>query len=72
MLIAGAHAGVGFAIIPYEFCKESIETGDLIELELDLKPAPLEIVAIHPDRKSISSRTRAFVDIVEKQLLSRH
>ncbi|MCK0746241.1 LysR family transcriptional regulator [Chromohalobacter nigrandesensis] len=71
MLIAGARAGIGYAIIPYEFCQESIESGDLIELALDLKPAPLEIVAIHPDRKSISTRTRAFVDIVEKQLLAR-
>lgn len=71
MLIAGARAGIGFAIIPYEFCKDSIEAGNLIELGLDLKPAPLEIVAIHPDRKSISARTRAFVDIVEKQLRAR-
>ncbi|MCK0713624.1 LysR family transcriptional regulator [Chromohalobacter sarecensis] len=71
MLIAGARAGIGYAIIPYEFCQESIGSGDLIELALDLKPAPLEIVAIHPDRKSISTRTRAFVDIVEKQLLAR-
>ncbi|MEC8916423.1 LysR family transcriptional regulator [Salinicola sp. LHM] len=68
MLIAGARAGIGFAIIPYEFCTESIESGDLIELALDLNPAPLEIVAIHPDRKSISQRTRAFLDVVEQQL----
>ncbi|MCT8467251.1 LysR family transcriptional regulator [Chromohalobacter canadensis] len=71
MLIAGARAGIGFAIIPYEFCKESIAAGDLVEFALDLQPAPLEIVAIHPNRQSISTRTRAFVDIVEQQLRAR-
>ncbi|MHB0776018.1 LysR family transcriptional regulator [Halomonas sp. WWR20] len=68
MLIAGARAGIGFAIIPYEFCKNSIASGELVELTLDLTPAPLEIVAIHPDRHSITHRTRAFVDVVEAQL----
>ncbi|MBZ9557910.1 MULTISPECIES: LysR family transcriptional regulator [unclassified Modicisalibacter] len=72
MLIAGARAGIGYAIIPHEFCRESIASGDLVELPLDLSPAPLEIVAIHPSRGSLSPRTRAFVDIVEARLRERH
>ncbi|MCM2972794.1 LysR family transcriptional regulator [Larsenimonas suaedae] len=68
MLISGALAGIGYAIIPTAFCEPYLATGELIELTLDHTPAPLEIVAIYPDRNGISTRTRAFVDLIEAEL----
>ncbi|WP_162617939.1 LysR family transcriptional regulator [Salinicola halophilus] len=68
LLIAGARAGIGFAIIPRHFCQPWIDAGELLEIALDLTPAPLEIIAIHPDRHGITARARAFVDLVQSRL----
>lgn len=67
MLISAAVEGVGFAIIPLPFCKDLIESGDLVQLGLDMKPAPLQVAAVFPNRK-ISVRTRALVDEIRKTL----
>lgn len=69
MLISGALAGIGYAIIPYAFCKEYIESGELISLEMDYEPAPLEIVAIYPNR-SIPYRSKLLVEQISKSLSS--
>ncbi|MCM2130628.1 LysR family transcriptional regulator [Larsenimonas rhizosphaerae] len=68
MLISGALAGIGFAIIPTAFCASHLASGELVELTLDCQPAPLDIVAIYPNRNSISVRARAFVDMVKTEL----
>ncbi|MES3674677.1 LysR family transcriptional regulator [Halomonas elongata] len=67
MLISAAVEGVGFAIIPIPFCKDLIEQGALTKLELDMKPAPLQVAAVFPNRK-ISTRTRSLVDEIRKTL----
>lgn len=68
MLINGALRGLGYAIIPTEFIKPELRSGNLIELPLDFRPAPLEIVAVFPERKHITRRTRALVNAIEKSL----
>ncbi|WP_164999467.1 LysR family transcriptional regulator [Salinicola tamaricis] len=68
LLIAGARAGIGFAIIPRHFCQTWIDAGELMALDLDLAPAPLEVIAIHPDRHGITARARAFVDLIQSRL----
>lgn len=67
MLISGAVAGIGYAIIPYAFCQDQIRSGKLVTIDLDYKPAPLEVVAIFPNR-SIAHRSRALVDKIELTL----
>ncbi|WP_447895904.1 LysR family transcriptional regulator [Vreelandella sp. GE22] len=61
MLIAGALKGIGYAIIPKAFCEAHITAEELIEIELEHQPAPLEIVAIYPNR-SINHRSRLLVE----------
>lgn len=67
MLISGAIAGIGYAIIPYAFCKEHIASGELVSIEMDYEPAPLEIVAIYPNR-SIPYRSKLLIERISKSL----
>ncbi|WP_447528668.1 LysR family transcriptional regulator [Vreelandella sp. TE19] len=67
MLIAGAIKGIGYAIIPRVFCEQHLATGELVEIPLDHTPAPLEIVAIYPNR-SINYRSRWLVEEIANAL----
>lgn len=63
MLISGAIAGIGYAIIPQFFCQDFINNGQLDLIELDLVPAPLEIIAVFPNRL-INQRLRLLMDVI--------
>jgi DNA-binding transcriptional LysR family regulator len=63
MLISGAISGVGYAIIPEPFCKSAIIQGKLVVIDLDMKPAPLEIVSIYPNH-SVSLRLEKLMELI--------
>lgn len=67
MLISGALAGIGYAIIPHAFCREYVDSGELVQIKMDYEPAPLEIVAIYPNR-SIPYRSKQLIEKVSKAL----
>ncbi len=70
MLIAGAVAGLGFAIIPLEFCDSHIRNNNLYPIHLDMSPAPLQLAAVFPNRR-ITTRTKALVDEIRETLICR-
>lgn len=72
MLTNGALRSIGYAIIPTEFIRLELLAGNLIELQLDMTPAPLDIVAVFPERRHISARTRALVQAIARSLESKH
>ncbi|WP_252108575.1 MULTISPECIES: LysR family transcriptional regulator [unclassified Halomonas] len=67
LLIAGALQGIGYAIIPRVFCEQHLDTGRLVEINLDHTPAPLEIVAIYPNR-AINHRSKRLVEVIASAL----
>ncbi|CAH6835470.1 LysR family transcriptional regulator [Vibrio chagasii] len=59
---AGALAGLGFAILPAEFCREEVEAGELEIVELEYQPADLVLYAFYASRKHIAKRVPAFIE----------
>ncbi|CAN5821694.1 LysR family transcriptional regulator [soil metagenome] len=50
MAQSAAVEGVGFALLADVTCREAIALGSLRRIQLDLEPAPLDVVAIYPSR----------------------
>jgi DNA-binding transcriptional LysR family regulator len=59
---AGALAGLGFAILPAELCREEVEAGELEIVELEYQPADLVLYAFYASRKHIAKRVPAFIE----------
>ncbi|MEC5159524.1 MULTISPECIES: LysR family transcriptional regulator [unclassified Janthinobacterium] len=68
MARAAALAGVGFAMLAEASCAAEIERGALVRLDLELRPAPLELVAAYPSRRHLSGKTRALLDLMQLRL----
>jgi DNA-binding transcriptional LysR family regulator len=68
LALKAAIAGVGFAILAKVACQEFIDDGRLIEIELELPAAPLQLFAIYASRQYQPAKTRAFIDFIRKNL----
>ena len=63
-----ALAGMGIAVMPFYYARESVETG-LAEVVLDdYTLAPIEAQAVLPSGTRTPSRVRRFVDLLTQQL----
>ncbi|RJS91512.1 LysR family transcriptional regulator [Salinisphaera sp. Q1T1-3] len=71
LLIGGALRGIGYAVIPKAFIANELQSGALVELALDARPAPLEIVAVLPGRKYVPARIKALVEAIGSALQAR-
>lgn len=60
--------GIGFAILAAKSCEEDLAAGTLIEVPLDLEPAPLEVVAAYPSRRYLLPKVRAVLDFLAQRL----
>ncbi|AUI87429.1 LysR family transcriptional regulator [Vibrio azureus] len=58
---AGALAGVGFAILPVDLCRQEIESGTLQVIPLELEPEDLVLYAFYPSRKYLAKKVPAFI-----------
>jgi len=58
--------GCGVALIPNQYCKKQLESGELIQVykHLDIDVSTSVISAIYPSRRLISNKTRAFLDFL--------
>ncbi|WP_394247099.1 LysR family transcriptional regulator [Vibrio profundi] len=63
----GALAGLGFAILPTEFCRDEIETGKLEVIELEYQPEDLVLYAFYASRKHIAKKVPALIEHLQHQ-----
>lgn len=60
--------GVGFAILAEHGCRKDIRSGQLVEIALEMVPAPLELLALYPSRQYVPARVRLFLERVQQRL----
>jgi transcriptional regulator, LysR family len=63
-----AVAGVGFAILSKQACQPYINNGQLIEVEFEQSPAPLQLYALYSERRYLPAKTRALIDFMQQKL----
>jgi DNA-binding transcriptional LysR family regulator len=61
MALSAAVEGVGFAVLADVSCRESVRRGALVRVELDLEPAPLDVIALYPSRYLRVPKARALL-----------
>ena len=64
MLAAIAVAGTGVALEPDFMVKPMLESGALVEILKNFRPAPYHIYAVYPSRRHLSAKVRTFVDFL--------
>ncbi|KDO14565.1 LysR family transcriptional regulator [Vibrio metoecus] len=58
----GATSGLGFAILPTEFCQSEIEAGTLEVVEMEYQPADLVLYAFYSSRKHLAKKIKMFIE----------
>ena len=64
MLAAIAVAGAGIALEPDFIVEPLLESGALVEILKNFRPAPYNIYAVYPSRRHLSAKVRTFVDFL--------
>ena len=64
MLAAIAVAGAGIALEPDFIVDPMLESGALVEILKNFRPAPYNIYAVYPSRRHLSAKVRTFVDFL--------
>ena len=70
LALKAAIAGVGFAILAKVSCQEFINDGSLVEIELELPAAPLQLFAVYANRQYLPAKTRVFIDFIRQNIMS--
>ena len=70
LALKAALAGVGFAILAKVSCQEFIDDGSLVEIELELPAAPLQLFAVYANRQYLPAKTRVFIEFVRQNIMS--
>jgi DNA-binding transcriptional LysR family regulator len=66
-------AGDGISLTPLLFCKDQLESGELIQLAPDWKVEPESIVsAVYPSRRLVSAKTVLFIDFLKEIIARKH
>jgi DNA-binding transcriptional LysR family regulator len=60
-------AGAGVALVPDWLVHEEIKSGQVITLMPELAPAPLEVNAVYPSGRHVSTKLRTFVDFLQQR-----
>lgn len=68
LAVAGARQGLGFAIVAAHPCQDDIADGRLQEVQLDLLPAPLQLLGAYSHRHSVTARVRALLEFIQTRL----
>ncbi|HFT6974628.1 LysR family transcriptional regulator [Stenotrophomonas maltophilia] len=68
LAVAGARQGLGFAIVAAHPCQDDIADGRLQEVQLDLLPAPLQLLGAYSHRHSVMARVRALLEFIQARL----
>ena len=70
LALKAAIAGVGFAILAKVSCQEFINDGSLVEIELELPAAPLQLFAVYANRQYLPAKTRVFLEFIRQNIMS--
>ncbi|UCM61130.1 LysR family transcriptional regulator [Aeromonas hydrophila] len=70
LALKAALAGVGFAILAKVSCQEFIDDGSLVEIELELPAAPLQLFAVYASRQYLPAKTRVFIDFIRRNIMN--
>ncbi|MFB2847012.1 LysR family transcriptional regulator [Aeromonas veronii] len=70
LALKAAIAGVGFAILAKVSCQEFIDNGRLVEIELELPAAPLQLFAVYANRQYLPAKTRVFLEFIRQNIMS--
>ncbi|WP_425891366.1 LysR family transcriptional regulator [Aeromonas veronii] len=70
LALKAAIAGVGFAILAKVSCQEFIDNGSLVEIELELPAAPLQLFAVYANRQYLPAKTRVFLEFIRQNIMS--
>ncbi|MCF5892503.1 LysR family transcriptional regulator [Aeromonas veronii] len=70
LALKAAIAGVGFAILAKVSCQEFIDDGRLVEIELELPAAPLQLFAIYANRQYLPAKMRVFIEFIRQNIMS--
>ncbi|HCT27868.1 MAG TPA: LysR family transcriptional regulator [Stenotrophomonas sp.] len=71
LAVAGARQGLGFAIVAAYPCQDDLARGRLQEVQLDLLPAPLQLLGAYSHRHSVTARVRALLEFIQARLQGR-
>lgn len=63
---SGAIAGLGFAILPTEFCQGEISIGELESIELEYPPEDLVLYAFYASRKHVAKKVPIFISHLQQ------
>ncbi len=64
---SGALAGLGFAILPIDSCRNEIEDGSLEIVEMEYKPEDLVLYAFYASRKHLAKKIPMFIEHLHHQ-----
>ncbi|WP_171752167.1 LysR family transcriptional regulator [Vibrio sp. 99-8-1] len=64
---SGALAGLGFAILPTESCRNEIDAGSLKIVELEYEPEDLVLYAFYASRKHLAKKIPMFIEHLQHQ-----
>ncbi|SFM00347.1 LysR family transcriptional regulator [Marinobacter zhejiangensis] len=65
MLVEGAKAGLGIALVPKGYVLPELEAGTLTEIHLRPQPTPRTLYVVYPGRQHMPKRTRLFIDFLK-------
>ncbi|MBH1432120.1 LysR family transcriptional regulator [Stenotrophomonas maltophilia] len=68
LAVAGARQGLGFAIVAAYPCREDLAAGRLQRVQLDLSPAPLQLLGAYSHRHSVTARVRSLLEFIQARL----
>ncbi|MBB3121534.1 DNA-binding transcriptional LysR family regulator [Massilia violacea] len=60
--------GLGFAILAETACQAALADGRLLRVPLELRPAPLDLLAAYTSRHYVSAKIRALLDLMQRRL----
>lgn len=63
---SGAIAGLGFAILPTEFCQDEINAGVLESIQLEYQPEDLVLYAFYASRKHVAKKVPIFISHLQQ------
>ncbi|EOX4942655.1 LysR family transcriptional regulator [Vibrio alginolyticus] len=64
---SGALAGLGFAILPTESCRNDIDTGSLEVVKMEYEPEDLVLYVFYASRKHLAKKISMFIEHLQHQ-----